>query len=249
MGRAPLWPLQPPFELVTTFAARLPFHETETFGFVARRPDTGDAYVAFRGTESVDDWLINIEVRQVAQRPGWGNVEAGFADVYGQCSAHIIDALKSVSPRQVFVTGHSLGAALASLCAADMKVETGMTPVLYTFASPRVGNPAFAKRFNVECPGTWRVANTEDIITTVPPPTSIIEGRHVDLLTFIIRFLGRIPVLGDWVRRRIGWTRVWRSDDVYEHVGTPVVFTTNIGTVLTNHGLPTYVAALDRNDG
>jgi triacylglycerol lipase len=244
VGRASKWPLTSPWEWQATFSARLPFHETESFGFVARRSDTGDIYVAFRGTESVDDWLINVEIRQVPQPDGWGRVEAGFADVYEQCASTIRAAIRDQSPRRVFVTGHSLGSALATLCAADVKATSGITPTLYTFASPRLGNPAFASRFNAECPVTWRVVNTEDIITTVPPPTSVLDTKHRDFLAWLIQVLARVPLVGTWVRHRLGWTRVWRSDEVYEHVGTPIAFTQNTGTVLANHDMALYVAAL-----
>ena len=244
VGRAPQWPLTPPWELCATFSARLPFHDTESFGFVARHALTGDAYVAFRGTESLDDWLINVEVRQVGQQHGWGMVESGFSDVYDQCSPTIRDALGKLSIARLYVTGHSLGSALATLCAADLKVVLGITPTLCTFASPRTGDPAFAARFNAECPETWRVANTEDIITTVPPATSVIETGHPDLLARIIEFLLRLPLIGKWVSHRVGFTRMWRTNDVYEHVGAPVVFTKNNGTVLANHNMSVYLSAL-----
>jgi triacylglycerol lipase len=243
-ARRSQWPLPSRWELCSTFSARLPFHDTETFGFVVRDVGTGDAYVAFRGTEDLDDWLINVEVRQVAQQHGWGMVESGFSDVYDQCSPVIRETVSRLSANRVYVTGHSLGSALATLCAADLKAALGITPILYTFASPRTGDRAFATRFNAECPDTWRVANTEDIITTVPPATSVIETGHPDLLATIIRFLARLPLAGRWLRHRVGLTRMWRSDDVYEHVGAPVVFTKNNGTVLANHDMAVYVAAL-----
>jgi triacylglycerol lipase len=244
VGRASRWPLSAPWELFSTFSARLPFHETESFGFVARDVTTGDVYVAFRGTEGLDDWLINVEVRQVAQQHGWGMVESGFSNVYDQCSSVIRDTVRSLSPGRVYVTGHSLGSALATLCAVDLKAAVGITPILYTFASPRTGDPAFAARFNAECPDTWRVANTEDIITSVPPATSVMETGHPDFLARILRFLARLPLIGHWVRLRVGFTRMWRSNEVYEHVGAPVVFTKNNGTVLANHDMAAYIAAL-----
>ena len=244
IGVASRWPLSSPYEVIAPFSARLPFRDTETFGFVARRSDTGDVYIVFRGTESPEDWLINVEVRQIPQQPNWGSVEDGFADVYSQCTGTIRSALRGLTPRQVLVTGHSLGGALATLCAVDIKSALDITPVLYTFASPRVGDPPFAQRFNAEFPTTWRVVNTEDLITNVPPSTSALDARHPEFLPWLFGLLARVPLISTWVRHRVGWTQLWRSNDLYEHVGTPVDFTKNNGTVLANHQMSTYLAAI-----
>jgi triacylglycerol lipase len=247
-GAQSQWPLAHPHEVIASFNARLSllsFSEAETFGFVTRRADTGDVYVTFRGTETPEDWLVNVAVRQVAQQQSWGNVEDGFSSVYRQCSPTILDAIRRASPARVIVTGHSLGGALATLCAADIKGVLGLATILYTFASPRVGDPAFAHRFNAECPETWRVANTEDLITNVPPATSSLDTRHRGLLDQLLHALDRLPMLSSWVRRRLGWTQGWRAGAVYEHIGTPVNFTKNDGTVLANHQMSAYLAAID----
>lgn len=102
-GAQSKWPLAHPHEGLASFSVRLAFNDTETFGFVSRRADTGDVYVTFRGTESPEDWLVNVAVRQVAQNHSWGNVEHGFASVYSQCSSTILDAIRGVSPARVIV--------------------------------------------------------------------------------------------------------------------------------------------------
>ena len=46
----------------------------------------------------------------------------------------------------LYAIGHSMGAALATICAMDVKFKANLTDVrLYTFGSPRVGNAEFAK--------------------------------------------------------------------------------------------------------
>ena len=119
---------------------------------------------------------------------------------------------------------------------------------LYSFASPRVGDPAFAARFNAECPGTWRVVNTEDLITTVPLAASALESTtHRSLLDDLLHVVGRMPMI-TWFSRHFAWARGWRSDLVYEHIGTPVDFTKNNGTVVANHQMSTYLAAVRNTD-
>jgi triacylglycerol lipase len=245
-GSQSKWPLAHPHQVLAEFSAQLAFHDTETFGFVSRRHDTGIVYVTFRGTESPEDWLINVAVKQVAQHHKWGNVEDGFARVYSQCASTIIEAIRGAAPSRVIVTGHSMGGALATLCAADIRGELGLTTTVYTFASPRVGDPAFADQFNLGCPDTWRVANTEDLITNVPPSTSALDSRHRGLLDSLLHFFDRLPMLSSWVRHRLGWTGAWQANAVYEHIGTPVNFTKNNGTVIENHVMSTYLAAIPK---
>lgn len=73
--------------------------------------------------------------------------------------------LQTLAGRPVWFTGHSLGAALATIAAARY---AAVNPVqgLYTFGSPRVGNAVFAATM----PGNvYRVVNNNDIVTRLPP--------------------------------------------------------------------------------
>jgi C1A family cysteine protease/GH25 family lysozyme M1 (1,4-beta-N-acetylmuramidase) len=71
----------------------------------------------------------------------------------------------------VEITGHSLGAALATLYAME-SARTGQiaNPMLCTFASPLVGDGTFAAAFNALNLTSWRVDNAPDLVTKVPPP-------------------------------------------------------------------------------
>jgi hypothetical protein len=71
----------------------------------------------------------------------------------------------------VFLTGHSLGGALATLCAHDLALRAwSRRPqlVMVNFGSPRVGNRAFAEDFNKLVPRAWRVVNRNDAVAAVP---------------------------------------------------------------------------------
>lgn len=90
------------------------------------------------------------------------------------------------SPRTIVVTGHSLGAALATLYVAEhaLKAEAG-TPLdgvkvstLCTFASPRTGDPVFARAFDALPIASWRIVNELDIVPKLPA----IGFEHVDQL-------------------------------------------------------------------
>lgn len=75
-------------------------------------------------------------------------------------------------PWTIYITGHSLGGALATLLARDVvrlpwAREGRVEVVMYNFGSPRVGNRAFAEEYNRTVGTSWRVCNHRDIIPTV----------------------------------------------------------------------------------
>ncbi len=79
----------------------------------------------------------------------------------------------------VEVTGHSLGAALATLYAMEnAKTEQLVNPALCTFASPLVGDATFAAAFNTLGLTSWRVDNAPDLVPKIPP--AILGFVHVD---------------------------------------------------------------------
>ena len=68
----------------------------------------------------------------------------------------------------LFVTGHSLGAALAHLTAAGIITKLGLAPIIYTFSGPRAGDPGFGSSYINSGLQTWRIFNTEDIVPVLP---------------------------------------------------------------------------------
>jgi hypothetical protein len=101
-----------------------------------------------------------------------------------QVAAHLTRrAQAAVSPQAVApaptieVTGHSLGAALATYYAAENAlVHKIQNPALYTFASPKVGDQTFVGAFNQLGLTSWRVVNKQDIVPHLPP----LFSYHVD---------------------------------------------------------------------
>jgi predicted lipase len=85
-------------------------------------------------------------------------------------------------PRPTVVTGHSLGAALATLFVMENAArQTFEIETLCTFASPRVGNLEFARRFDQLPVNSWRIVNSLDVVPRLPPHIPIVlEYDHVD---------------------------------------------------------------------
>ena len=65
-------------------------------------------------------------------------------------------------------SGHSLGGALATLAAYDIrKACPSLAPLdvrCYTFGAPRTGNHAFAWDYNATVPDTWGIVNDQDAV-------------------------------------------------------------------------------------
>ena len=90
--------------------------------------------------------------------------------------ATILSALGHLSytPTVLYVSGHSLGAGLPTLCVPDVARNSqigklGIPMFHYSLASPRVGDPTFAYNYNFQIPlATFRIANTEDLVPDSP---------------------------------------------------------------------------------
>lgn len=132
--------------------------------------------VAFRGTDDFIDWNNNFMSIQTPFNKG-GLVHTGFNITYQSIKEELFCYLDDLS-LPVFVAGHSLGAALATLLTAEIMDRTDFDSC-YTFGSPRVGNMAFASAFNDK--SIYRVINNCDIITTVPISVPKINYQHCGL--------------------------------------------------------------------
>eukprot|EP01135_Chromosphaera_perkinsii_P009788 Nk52_evm10s1892 gene=Nk52_evmTU10s1892 len=98
-------------------------------------------------------------------------VHRGFWEVHMRGKEDIIaEICKHWSPADgaVYLTGHSLGGALASLLAFELSVKHDIPCVLYTFGCPRVGNKRFAKCFRMAVPLSYRVCMDGDVVTGFP---------------------------------------------------------------------------------
>lgn len=141
------------------------------FGFVLESEQT--AVLAFRGTNSVSEWVSDFMADQVEftfVRQG-GLTHRGFTSLYAGARKQTIELLRKIpASKPLFITGHSLGGALATLAALDISANTGRpAPIVYTFGSPRVGDPAFARAYNRAVPVSFRIENENDIVPRLPP--------------------------------------------------------------------------------
>jgi endonuclease G len=158
-------------ENVTTsgwgFTRHQPLDQGDTQGFIAVAD--GVVLIAFRGSESLGDWIDNLDVLPVS-RP-YGKVHGGFLEAFRRVDQDIRVALPAgiVSGRRVWLTGHSLGGALATVAAAELKDALPVTGI-YTFGQPRLGDSAIRNFFKLNYPDRFmRFVNDDDVVPRVPP--------------------------------------------------------------------------------
>ena len=143
--------------------------------------------IVFRGTEPVlEDWLTDLDF-DLVQGPFDGKVHHGFSqaldDIWTQVD-RTISRFRQNTPKSIWITGHSLGAALATLATARRRDADQRVDGLCTFGQPRTGDRTFARNFNADFKAqTFRFVNNNDIVTRVP--TRSTGFSHVGTLKYL----------------------------------------------------------------
>jgi triacylglycerol lipase len=175
--------------------------------------------VCFRGTEpdKITDIMADLKVwRKPAREKGL--VHFGFAQALDRVYDKIIDQISRLDVKnlKIICTGHSLGAALATIFASRIDAK-----FLYTFGSPRVGNKDFVREMTNDGITHYRFVNNNDIVTKVP--LWLMMYRHHGELIYINHY-GNIRPMTWWQRfkdglrgRRAAWWNKQPFDGVRDH--------------------------------
>jgi triacylglycerol lipase len=184
------------------------------YGFVAVGGDPRTAVVAIRGTATATEWWDNLHWDLVPfdRVANGGNVAQGFFEIYstfgtmtpGQQQAARASATfatdiahaaadglaAEIGPGlPIVVCGHSLGGALATLLVADLAANTQLQPQAWTFASPKVGDAAFAARYGRLSTVSWRIYNLPDIVPYFP--VDVVDGYQPVTAGYAVNSLGQ----------------------------------------------------------
>ncbi len=147
--------------------------------------------IAVRGTQTDPDnglWEdLNTDAK-ANPKPwpygGGGQVHTGFFAAFDAIRTDLDQTLERAlgeSYKPIFVCGHSLGGAVATLVSCYLRTTRRRNPVrLYTYGQPRVGNVAFATEFwkNEPSFAYYRTANALDLVTWVPAIWAVPEARQ-----------------------------------------------------------------------
>lgn len=128
--------------------------------------------LSFRGSYSARNWIADVEFPYT--NPGLCDgcaAELGFwsswDNVREPVSKVINETVKAHSDYEVVVVGHSLGAGIATLAAADLRVKGHPSIKLYAYASPRVANSALAKFITAQ-KNNYRFTHIDDPVPKLP---------------------------------------------------------------------------------
>ena len=188
--------------------------------------DRNDLWFAFRGTEpsKINDVMADLNVIKGAAKAG-GKVHSGFQqevnDLWMDILAEIEHNDQLKVRKDVYMTGHSLGAAMATIAA------TRYQPIeLFTFGSPRVGGSKFIR--NIKCPHL-RFMNNNDIVCRIPPAWLGFR-HHGDMIYFNSEGVKQDkPTWKDLFKGVLNSWKRWKFFDG-----------------IVDHGMPNYVKAITK---
>ncbi len=149
--------------------------------------------LAFRGSQEPQDWMTNfttqlrsftIQKEGVSSLSSYkGRVHTGFflawaiieKSVLGQIQRWRQDLAAVGKPLPpLYITGHSLGGALATIATAGLADNGVDVAGVYTFGQPRVGDRTFTRQLAKSADGkVFRFVNNNDIVPHIPPPFSL----------------------------------------------------------------------------
>lgn len=156
--------------------------ETDTQAYVIR--DEEFIFVVFRGTKERRDWYTDIQLHR--ESISYGKAHDGFVDAWNSVRSDVWKAVKSFQSthkaRSLWITGHSLGGALATLAAADRCFRGLPVDGLYTYGSPRVLDFDAARHFEaIMGSRTFRFINNNDLVTRLPTG---VRFKHVGKIRY-----------------------------------------------------------------
>lgn len=138
--------------------------------------NTETLFVAFRGSVNIQNWIDNIQVSKITPYNNMSiSVEKGFYKAYASVKADLFDKLSLLAKKyeitRLLITGHSFGAAMATLLTYDIITlfPTYTVTHFITFGSPRVGNSDFVQSFNEHYSNVYyRITHYYDMVPHVP---------------------------------------------------------------------------------
>lgn len=156
------------FELVAVFdtseGREKGTKKTDTQAFLA----VSDAFavLSFRGTQ-IDNWTdVWTDLMAVRRTTKDGRVHAGFLEAFDEVTDDIKKVLPEIGDLPLYITGHSLGAALATVATGEYEhIYEDQIAACYTFGSPLVGDGVYERSIKVPF---YRLANPTDIVTLIP---------------------------------------------------------------------------------
>lgn len=107
-------------------------------------------------------------------------VHAGLHNEYLRYRDRILEYVSRHPDKDIYLTGHSLGGALAVLSSFDIAAHTQRPVTVFTFGGPRVGGPKFRATYDKLVPNSYRVVVDGDPVARIPG--TFLNYEHVGKL-------------------------------------------------------------------
>ena len=179
-----------------------------------------NAVICFRGTEPKEMSDIKADLNAI-QRQGLhnkGDVHGGFQGEINKLWDLIVEKIDELKNHKIYITGHSLGGAMATICAKRLQEQQVEVQCLYTYGSPRVGDKRWVKSLQIP---HYRFQNNNDVVCKVP--FWIMGYRHHGKNVYI-GYNGKIAKMNVWRRfidsmrgRFKAWSKWQLFDGIYDH--------------------------------
>lgn len=171
-------------ERIHHFHKKILIPPVDTQGYVFSNDEA--IIIAFRGTKDKLDWLTDAKFLPVAGPNSIGKVHRGFERALEPIIEELVQVINRYrdNGQMLFYTGHSLGAALATLAARRVQFASHNVhwPMgVYTFGSPCVGDHHFCDAYDKDLQSrTFRFVNNNDAV----PRLLMATYRHVGRLLY-----------------------------------------------------------------
>ena len=167
---------------------RIILNDKTTNGRVLIANYNNNIFVSFRGTKNLQNWCTNLQILFT----DFNSVPAhsGFVYAYYRLKAEIFEAIVKIKSQyayqhfNLFVSGHSLGGALASLFSMDYKLADAKDNLYLT----TFGSFEFAEKLSDLVPNNLRVTQGRDTDPVTAVPFGLIGYCHVGLPLYIKMF-------------------------------------------------------------
>ena len=202
------------------------------FGNIYTSKNNKILFIIYRGTTQIEEWYQNLTYEQVPF-PGFDSdknisVHKGFLEAYTNTSQAIKKYLIGNDNKWVYdhiiIAGHSLGAATAAICAADLLLNTPKSTIgdaklsCYIFACPRLANLNLQSVIKANNIPIYRTENIPDLIPVMPP--SVVPNFSDEKTPYIYAHMGDV---------------VSRFDSNYESLGENHSINTYLEYVVTQN--------------
>jgi len=185
-------------------------------GYVASSKD--EVIISCRGTQPTHPKDLLADLNTIPKRHGNGWVHEGFRGEARKILDDVLDWVKKNKGKDIYVTGHSLGAAMALYITQELEFAGYPVKKLLSYGQPRLGNAAYVDGIKTE---HYRFVNCNDLVTHVPPRALLF--KHHGKLCYI-NFYGNIRPVTNWQRfkdqmrgRYHAWKKLQFFNGIYDH--------------------------------